>query len=148
MPVEKTLRVVIDTNLLISSAIVSNSLPDKLIRSWLKKTFILLISPEQIEEIRDVSQRGKLKHLPLFTKRMTELLENIEFIAQSVEPLPEKDLPLHGRDPEDDFLIASALGGDADYLVTGDEDLLILKANPKLGRLKIVTVRQFLKLFE
>lgn len=146
MPEEQKLKVVVDTNLLISSAILSKSLPDKLIKAWLKDSFTLLISREQLEEIKEVSQREKVKKYPLFTKRIVELLENIEFVAQLIEPLSNKDLPLHGRDPEDDFMLASGLGGDVDYLVTGDEDLLVLNGNPALGKLKIITVKEFLNL--
>lgn len=55
-------------------------------------------------------------------------------------------LPIHGRDPEDDFMLATALRGVANYLITGDEDLLVLNGNPALGKLKIVLVKDFLKL--
>ncbi len=146
MPEEQKFKVVVDTNLLISSAIISKSLPDKLIKSWLKDNFILLISQEQIEEIKDVSQREKVKKRPLFTKRIVELLENIEFVVELIKPIPEKDLPLHGRDPDDDYLLACALKGDADYLVTGDQDLLVLNGSPTLGKLKIITAKEFLDL--
>ncbi len=146
MPEENKLKVVVDTNLLISSAIVSKSLPDKLIKLWLKQSFILLISKEQLEEIKDVSQREKVKKRPLFTKRIVELIENIEFVAELVKPMPEKDLPLRSRDPDDDYLLACSLVGEVDYLVTGDQDLLVLNGNPALGKLKIITVREFLEL--
>jgi len=146
MPEENKLRVVIDTNLLISAALVANSPPDKLIRAWLKKEFILIISLEQLEEIRDVSKRKKFKARPLFTKSITELIENIKYVAETMEPLSKKNLPLHVRDIEDDFMIAAALGGDADYLITGDEDLLMLNGNPLLGKLRIISARDFLKI--
>ena len=146
MPDKNKLRVVIDTNLLISSAIVQNSPPDKLVRLWLKKGFNLLVSTEQIEEIKDVSQRNKLKSRLLFSQRITELLEGIEFVSESIEPIPQKNLPIHSRDLEDNFMLAAALGGKADYLITGDEDLLVLNGDPDLGNLKIVTAKEFLKL--
>lgn len=145
MPERKKLRVVIDTNLLISAAIVINSPPDKLITAWLKKAFIMLISAEQLEEIKDVSRRGKIKAYPLFTKRVTELIENIEFVAENIEQQTNKDLPIRGRDPEDDYLLAIALAGNADYLITGDQDLLVLNEDPALGELKIISVAEFLK---
>lgn len=146
MPEENKLRAVIDTNLIISSAILSNSPPYKLIKYWLKQNFILLISKEQLEEIKDVSQREKLKKRPLFSKKVSELAENIEFVAQSIKSLSVKDLPIHSRDPEDDFMLSLGLGGDADYLITGDKDLLILDGDPALGKLKIITAKEFLKL--
>lgn len=123
-----------------------NSPPDKLIKAWLKKAFVLLISYNQLEEIRNVSQRKKFKDKPLFTKRVTELIENIEFVADKTVPISEDDLTLHARDPKDDFLLACALGGNADYLVTGDHDLLVLNENLSLGKLKIISVKDFLEL--
>ena len=48
-------------------------------------------------------------------------------------------------DPDDDVVLASALEGEADYLVTGDKHLLLLREYHKT---KIVTVKQMLALFE
>lgn len=146
MPDKNKFKVVIDTNLIISAAIVPNTPPDKLIKSWLKQKFILLICKQQLEEMKEVSQREKFKNRPLFTNRIAELVENIEFVAQLVVPLSDKDLPIHGRDSADDFMLALGLKGDADYLVTGDEDLLVLNGNPDLGKLKITTAKEFLDL--
>ncbi len=143
---EKKLRVLIDTNLLISSAIVAKSPPDKLIRLWLKKAFFLLTSKEQIEEIKDVAQRGKLKSFPLFSKRIAEMLESVEFISELIEPISEENLSIRSRDPEDNFILAAALGGKADYLISGDEDLLVLNGSPALGKLKIIKAKEFLEL--
>lgn len=139
-------RIIVDTNLLISAAISSNSPADKLIASWQKDTFNLIISPEQLEEIRDVSKRKKFESYPKFLERIEELIETLGFTAEEVEALPEKDLPIHSRDSEDDFLLSAALGGNADYLITGDEDLLELRDNPALGKLRIITVKDFLEL--
>lgn len=146
MPDENKLRVVIDTNLFISASLVTKNPPDQLIRSWLRKTFILLISFEQLEEIQDVSQRKKLKARPLFNSRITELVENIKFVAENIELPTDRDLPVLGRDPKDNHLLVCALTGNADYLVTGDEDLLILNGNTALGKLKIISAKDFLKI--
>ncbi len=139
------LRVVVDTNLLISAAISSNSLADKFIAAWQKDTFSLIISHEQLEEIRDVSKRKKFASYPKFLERIEELIQTLAFTAEKAEVLLEKDLPLHSRDPEDNFLLSAALGGSADYLITADEDLLVLQDHPALGKLKIMTVRDFLE---
>jgi predicted nucleic acid-binding protein len=48
------------------------------------------------------------------------------------------------RDSKDEPILASGLGGRADYLVTGDKDQLVLAGDPGLGTLKIVTVTEFL----
>lgn len=139
-------KVVIDTNLLISAAIVLESKPHTIIKAWLKDYFILFTSKEQLEEIKNVSKRKKLKTYSLFAQRITELGENLAFAAEIVEPLVH--IPIHSRDPKDDFLLASAIGADADYLVTGDDDLLVLNGDPKLGKLKILSATEFLDLIK
>jgi predicted nucleic acid-binding protein len=48
------------------------------------------------------------------------------------------------RDPKDQMLLDAALGGKAEYIVTGDRDLRDLAAHSQLGALQIVTARQFL----
>lgn len=144
MPNDKRLRVVLDTNLIISAALILQSPPDRIFKSWLKGFFDLLISKEQLEEIKEVSKKEKLKSYSLFSNRIEEFIQNLEFAAELIKPIPEANLPVHSRDPKDDYILAVSLGGKADYLVTGDEDLLVLKTDPGLGKLKIVTVKQFL----
>lgn len=144
MPRTKRVKAVLDTNLIISAALIPESQSDRLFKLWLKDSFDLLISKEQLEEIKTTCKKGKLTGYPLFSDRILEFIQNLEFAAELVKPVPETDLPVHSRDPKDDYLLAASLGGKADYLVTGDEDLLVLSANPGLGKLKIISVRQFL----
>ncbi len=59
---------------------------------------------------------------------------------------PTSTLPVPVRDPKDEHILASGLGGNADYLITGDEDLLVLRYDKRLGTLRIVTVTEFLPL--
>ncbi|MGH2615596.1 MAG: PIN domain-containing protein [Thermomicrobiales bacterium] len=58
--------------------------------------------------------------------------------------IPSTNIPVPLRDPNDEQILAAALGGDADYLVTGDNDLLDRQGDPRLSTLKIVTAAQFL----
>lgn len=139
------LKVVIDTNLLISAIIIPQTNPDKIIQAWEKDIFILLISQQLISELEDVISRKKfLNYHAAFKERGEELIASLKAAAETVDPLPVTKLPVHSRDSKDDYLLAASLGGKADYLITGDEDLLVLSSNPELGKLKIVTVRQFL----
>ena len=64
------------------------------------------------------------------------------------EKSPVCTLPVHVRDPKDAKILALALGGNADYLVTGDDDLLVLNGDPRLGKLQIVTVHTFLTVLQ
>ena len=139
------LRVVLDTNLLLSSIIIPESTPDKIIQAWTNDLFILIVSRELIQELEDVTSRKKfLKHYRLFKQRSKELIASLESAAELLESLPKKDLQIHSRDPKDDFLLACALEGGADYLITGDRDLLVLNGNPSLGKLKIISAKDFL----
>jgi PIN domain len=65
--------------------------------------------------------------------------------APFVSPLPLSQLPLHSRDKKDDKFLACALGGNCDYLVTEDDDLLVLNGKPELGKIQIGTAYEFLK---
>lgn len=58
---------------------------------------------------------------------------------------PARRVPLNVRDPKDVQVLATAFGGGADYLVTGDNDLLSLAGDSRLGPLRIVTVVEFLR---
>src|SRR3989338_8902746 len=145
MPKVSKLKVVIDTNLLISAIITAQTNPDKVIQIWKKDIFILLVSQQLMSELEDVISKKKfLNYHAAFKEKGEELIASLKAAAEAVDPLPVKKLLIHSRDSKDDYLLATALGGKADYLVTGDEDLLVLNAKPGLGKLKIVSVRQFL----
>ncbi|HSH81667.1 MAG TPA: putative toxin-antitoxin system toxin component, PIN family, partial [Herpetosiphonaceae bacterium] len=57
---------------------------------------------------------------------------------------PREPFPVAVRDVKDAHVLAAALDGSADYLITGDDDLLVLADDPRLGTLQIVTIRVFL----
>lgn len=143
----KKLSVVIDTNLLISSVLNALGLPHKLIQSLQKDSFILLTSVLMRQELDDVLHRPRLeKRYGLKAQLRDDLLLVVNTKGKSVDP--QQSLPVSVRDINDNMVLATALGGKADYLVTGDEDLLELKENPEIGSLKICTVREFLSILK
>ncbi|MDP3733498.1 MAG: putative toxin-antitoxin system toxin component, PIN family [Candidatus Daviesbacteria bacterium] len=142
----QSFRAVIDTNLLISAVIAPKGLPNKLIRAWQKDHITLIFSPKLIRELEEVSQRDKFKQYHLFNEQIIELIDNIKAFAEIVPSIPEEQLPIRSRDSKDDKLLACALSANVDYLITGDEDLLILNENSALGNLKIITAKDFLNL--
>lgn len=144
MPQRVNLKVVLDTNLLISAIIAPNSPPDRILRAWFKGYFSLLIPKKQISEIKNVTKREKFKAYPLFSERIEELVEVIEFAAEIIDSSQETGI--HSRDPKDDFILSAALGASANYLVTGDKDLLSLDGDPKLNKLKIIQASELLML--
>ncbi|MEK6939252.1 MAG: putative toxin-antitoxin system toxin component, PIN family [Nanoarchaeota archaeon] len=79
---------------------------------------------------------------------MKELIENLEIGAEKKISISEQYLSISSRDPKDNKLLACAIGGDANYLVTGNRDLLELNGHPKIADLKIVSPHDFLKILK
>jgi len=61
-------------------------------------------------------------------------------------PIPRASIKV--RDPKDVVVLAAALQGHADYLVTGDQDLLVLASHKSIKPLKIISPAEFLQLFD
>jgi putative PIN family toxin of toxin-antitoxin system len=138
-------HVVVDTNLFVSGIILKRGLPHDLLARWRDGGFVLLISDDQYVEIENVLARQEIMgKYGVSENERTELLQLILAIATHVIPHPT--LPLEVRDPKDAMILASALSGEADFLVTGDDDLLVLAGDSRLGHLQIVTARAFLNL--
>ena len=83
-----------------------------------------------------------------FRITLIELTELIARIGAVTPIVPSSSIPVSLRDPKDEHILAAALVGKADYLVTGDDDLLVHQGDPRLGALKIVTASQFLAMLE
>jgi len=126
------MKVILDTNVFISS-FATRGLCHSVFELCLDR-FEIVISSFLIKEIRNVL-KDKLILPEIFIK---ETLDYLSENATSVEV--NKLLSGVCRDPEDDHIIALADSAGANYIITGDEDLLILK---KFGSTQIVTPRQF-----
>ena len=141
------LKVVVDTNIIISAFIVDHGPTAQLLQSWKEDQFTLTISRELLVEIEEVLKRQDLRVQYHFTSdRISDLLIALKTIAELVNPLPVHKLPFHCRDPKDDILLAAAFGGEVHYLITGDKDLLVLKEKAQLKGLHILSVKEFLSL--
>jgi putative PIN family toxin of toxin-antitoxin system len=141
---QKKPRVVLDTNLIVSGLISPTGTPSHLLDMWTQGGLILLTSTEFLSEVEQVLHRDHIKQrYHLAEQRIHEFLTDLRQATEPVIPLP--DLPLHSRDPKDDKLLALALGGSADYLITGDDDLLVLDGDPALANLRIITATAFLQ---
>ena len=141
-------RVVLDTNLIVSAFISFGGTPNQLLTWWWEHGRVtLLTSVEFVSEVEDVLHRDYVKqNYRVSEQRIGEFLTDLR---QATEPvIPLTDLPLHSRDPKDDKLLSLALGGSADYLLTGDQDLLVLNGHPALGNLQIITAAAFLQILQ
>jgi putative PIN family toxin of toxin-antitoxin system len=131
------MRVILDTNILLSGLISPSGLPARLMDAWLDRRFILVSHAIQLDELRDVTRRDKMRVLI----RPAEAGRLVNQIATIVE-LPDRLPPVvRSRDPRDDFLLALCEAGKADWLVTGDKDDLL--ALDRHGSTMIVTAARF-----
>ncbi len=134
------MRLVIDTNILISALLAASSLPAHLIVLWREGRFDLLTSAEQLDELMRVTRYPKIRErlAPALAGRLINELRDIAIVVSN---LPVVTVC---TDPYDNYLLAMAVVGSADFLVTGDKrDLLGLKLYEGT---KIITVREFLTL--
>jgi putative PIN family toxin of toxin-antitoxin system len=134
-----TLRVVLDTNALLSGIAYPASVPGKVIAAWRHGSVDVLLSVYILEELRRVLPRLVHRH-GLTPAEIDDLVDVLSIQAEVIEPLPgiEPDL----RDIDDQpvlgtFLAALKTSG-VDYLITGDQDLLALT-----NRYPIVTPAKF-----
>ncbi len=132
------MRLVIDTNLLISALLGGKSLPAHLIILWRDGWFDLLTSSDQLDEMMRVTRYPKLRErlAPVLAGRLINELRDMTVLVKN--PPVVTIYP----DPYDNYLLGIAAGGSADFLVTGDKrDVLALRL---FRGTKIVTVRDFL----
>ncbi len=132
------MRLVIDTNILISALLAGSTLPAHLILLWREGRFDLLTSPEQLDELMRVTRYPKIRERlpPALAGR---LINEIRHLAILLTEVPAVTV---SPDPHDNYLLAMAAVGSADFLVTGDKrHLLPLRL---FEGTKIIAVREFL----
>jgi len=141
-------KVVVDTNLIVS-ALIRRGSPHKVLQAWSLNYFYLLVTQNLFAEIKMVLGRDWVRNkYGVEQKEIDNFIELIRLNAKFVAPIKIRDMPVHVRDVKDDMVLVCALGGEADYLVTGDRDLLELNDNFLLGNLKIVSPKTFLELLK
>jgi putative PIN family toxin of toxin-antitoxin system len=140
-------RTVVDLNLFVSGLISRLGQPRRLIDHLYRGSFQLIISQELRDELDEVLQREKFTiRFGLTPEDRTSFLALVDRRAIFVDPAPR--VPVAVRDPKDEIVLATASGGSADYIVTGDVDLLVLKDDSRLSPLRIVTVRELLTILD
>ncbi len=133
-------RYILDTNVVVSGLLFDNSKP----AIALQYTFQhgeLLLSLELLEEIAEVLSREKFKRYITNDER-EEFLETLLERANLIEVV---DTVEECRDPKDNHILELALSGEANIIVTGDKDLLVM--NP-FRNIEIMSVEQFLVILE
>ena len=136
------MRVVLDTGILIAALITRDTPPDRIYQAWRKRRFELVTSEWQLEEFRRVSRYPKLRKY-LQPTEAGNLVNGLRHQARLLDDVPDVEL---SADPDDNPLLAMAIAGEVDYLVSGDKrDVLALK---KVGKARIITARRFLTILQ
>lgn len=115
------MRVVLDTNILLSALMVRGTPPDRLYEEWRHGRFQLASTERQIDELRQVVRR------PFFLARLKasevgRMVNDIRRLAMMCNTLPTIR---RSPDPNDDYLLALCQAAGADFLVTGDKSHLL-----------------------
>lgn len=131
------MRVVLDTNVLLSALISPHGAPDAIYRAWRAARFEIVTSQIQLDELRRASRYPKFREV-LQPHRVGAMINNLQR-AIVLDRLPDD---ITADDPDDAFLFAMAIAGDADYLVTGDRRAGLLQQG-SIGRARIVTPALF-----
>ena len=134
------MRVVMDTNILVSYLITHRSPIAGVIDVHLARgDFTLLTSHVLLEELDRVLQYPRLhRYYDAETRiRFVALIVALSEIVDSPD-----EVPRICRDPDDDWVIACAIVGEAGFIVSGDRDLLDLR---QVGDVSIISARQFLE---
>lgn len=122
-----TLRVVVDTNVLLSGIAFPGSIPGKILAAWRHGSVDVLLSDFILDELRRVLPRLAHRH-GLSAAEIDDLVDILAIQAERIMPLATVDPELRdaGDGPVLGTLLAALQAGAADYLVTGDKDLLAL----------------------
>jgi uncharacterized protein len=121
------MRLILDTNILISALLSPQGAPGKLLDAWERKKFTLVACEALVGEFREVAGR------PFFRTKLRDstaelLAAGLRDFSLFCRDLPSGPAALYfARDPKDSYLLALAEVSHADFLVTGDKQLLVLR---------------------
>jgi len=139
------MRVVIDTNVLISRFLSPTGIPAKLVQMWQHDAaFDVVVSQAVLQEYEAALTYPHIQARHRLTQE--EITTFLTFFSQlALLVTPRDNLPVLASDPDDTIFPATALAGNAEYLVSGDRDLLEIKIYQGI---RILTPATFLALLE
>ncbi|MBW8333721.1 MAG: putative toxin-antitoxin system toxin component, PIN family [Prolixibacteraceae bacterium] len=133
----KSYKIIVDTNIWISFLIGKNL---KGLQNQIDSKFIKIITcNEQLQELSEVFKKPKIKKY--FLK--DQIVEFFELLEESSVNFTISSSTTICRDPKDNYLISLAIDSEADFLITGDKDLLELM---KVGETTIIKYTDFNKI--
>jgi len=139
------LKVVLDTNVFVSSLLVKTGLPAQVLNSWRKRQYLLIISPSIVAEIQATLSYPRIRRKYAVTDQDVEQLVNLLEQDALVVPGKAETAGAIPQDPTDEMVLACAVEAGADLIVSGDRHLLDLGAYRDIP---VLTVREFLERLE
>lgn len=136
---------VVDANVWVSACIHTQGNPGKILEAYRADLFEALVSAPLLAELDDVIHRDRIAErypdAPGNGERLIGILRN-------AGPLVEVSGQRYGvRDPDDDYLVETAINGEAEVIVSGDRDLHDEQLGLTLNRhgIEVLNPRQFLE---
>jgi putative PIN family toxin of toxin-antitoxin system len=135
-------RAVLDTNVLVSGLVAEQGPPRQVLDAWLEGRYTLVTSLYLVEELTHVLAYPRIaERLRLDEEEVEAIL--VALLSQAEVTSGQLRLPGVTRDPKDDAVVACAKEEEADYIVSGDQDLLVLG---ECEDIQVVTARQFVEI--
>ncbi|MDD3653998.1 MAG: putative toxin-antitoxin system toxin component, PIN family [Desulfotomaculaceae bacterium] len=120
------MKIVVDTNVVISGLLVPSGPPGKVVDLWVENKFAVIVCRALIEEYFNVLLRPKFKKAGTIIERQ-ELLTGLLELENSIFVYPKTSFDVIRDDPDDNRILECAVEGEAQYIISGDEHLLALK---------------------
>jgi hypothetical protein len=136
------LRVVLDTNVFVTSLLSRKGAPSKDLDEWRAGKYLLVTSPSIISEIRRVLTAPRIRKRYRIGEQEIEQLIDLLKKEAVIVPGSATVKGVIPRDPEGDKFLACAVDAGADFIVSGDRHLLDLGEHRGIP---IITVQEFMK---
>jgi len=138
------LRLVLDTNILISATIEQAGASSKILNAWKQDQVTLITSPVLISEFKEVLKRPRIRKYQWMSPEEVDSLVDL-LTKAATQTSGELLVSVVKADPDDDYVLSAALEGAADFIVTGNIHLLEL--HPFQG-IQILTPAEMLRVLE
>jgi putative PIN family toxin of toxin-antitoxin system len=135
------MRVVVDTNVLVSALILPQGRVGPVLLRLRQGDYTILYNQSLLEELVDVLNRPRIRHKYGLTEEDIQTLLGL-ILLRGEAVMPEQRITAC-RDPRDDKFLEVAVAGEADLIVSGDQDLLVLHP---FGAIPILSPAEFLEI--